>query len=99
MFRTPLGIVTVTTTFRSVGPEELVPNIGVDLPDPRVPRFGSEAGAEEVAPGNADDRIKRISKSAPVGPSDFDTSIDTGSWRFVFDHDFKSGEEGMRFTS
>ena len=89
----------LTTTSWRVGPEALPPNIGVDLPDPRVPRPGRDAGVEDEAPGKLAERIRRTSKSAPAEPSDFDTSIETGSCRFTFDHDLRSRFVGMRLTS
>ena len=99
MFRTAPGIGTVTATSCRVGPEALLPNIGVDLPEPRVLRFGLDAEADDDAPGKVEDRINRTSKSAPVGPKDFDTSIETGSCRLVLDQDLMSKLEGIRFTS
>ena len=99
MLRTAFGIGMVTTTSCNVGPEALFPNMGVDLPDPLVPRLGREAGADVDAPGKIGDRTKRTSKSAPVRPRDLETSMETGSCRFVFDQVLRSGLEGMRFTS
>ncbi len=99
MFRTAWGIGMVTTTSCNVGPEALLPNIGVDLPDPLAPRLGREAGADVDAPEKIGDKIRRTSKSAPVRPSPFETSIEMGSCRFVVDQVLRSRSEGMRLTS
>lgn len=56
----------------------LLPNTGVDLPELREPSVGLDAKDDDELEKEVD-RIRRTSKSVPFGPSDFETSIETGS--------------------
>ena len=84
MFRTPKGMGMLTDTSCSAGAEDdAKPELktGVDRPEPRAePRLGRVAKDDEVeaVPGGGD-IVKCTSNSAPVGPSDLETPIPTGS--------------------